>query len=72
MFDSKAFKQSKPSVAVTPKDSSVKPAMMPYTTPPQEMIRERAYQLYERRGRKPGQEEQDWFRAESELLTHER
>ena len=72
MFDPKALKLSKPNVAVTPKDSSVKLAMMPYTAPPQEMIRERAYQLYESRGREPGQEEQDWFRAESELLTHER
>ena len=72
MFDPKALKQSKPNVAVTPKDSSVKLAMMPYTAPPQdsrqEMIRERAYQLYESRGREPGQEEQDWFRAEREFL----
>ena len=30
MFDPKALKQSKPNVAVTPKDSSVKLAMMPY------------------------------------------
>ena len=31
-------------------------------------IRERAYALYERRGRKSGQEEQDWLRAEREVL----
>jgi hypothetical protein len=46
--------------------------MMPYTAPPQEMIRERAYQLYESRGREPGQEEQDWFRAEREFLKQKR
>jgi hypothetical protein len=68
MFDPKALKQSKPNVAVTPKDSSVKLTMMPYTTPPQDVIRERAYELYESRGREPGQEEQDWFRAEGEIL----
>jgi len=72
MFDPKALKQSKPNVAVTPKDSSVKLAMMPNTAPPQAMIRERAYELYESRGREPGQEEQDWFRAEREFLKQKR
>jgi len=68
MFDPKALKQSKPKVVVTPKDSPVKLTMMPNTAPPQDMIRERAYQLYESRGREPGQEEQDWLRAEREFL----
>lgn len=72
MFDPKALKQSKPNVAVTPKDSSVKLAMMPNTAAPCDMIRERAYQLYESRGREPGQEEQDWFRAEKEFLKQKR
>ena len=72
MFDPKALKQSKPNVAVTPKDSFVKLAMMPNTAPPQAMIRERAYELYESRGREPGQEEQDWFRAEREFLIQKR
>ncbi len=31
-------------------------------------IRLRAYDLYERRGCAPGQEEQDWFAAEREVL----
>jgi hypothetical protein len=35
---------------------------------PRTKIRERAYELYESRGREPGQDEQDWFRAEKELL----
>jgi DUF2934 family protein len=68
MFDPKALKQSKPNVAVTPKDSSVKLAMLSNTAQPEDMIRERAYELYESRGREPGQEEQDWFRAEREFL----
>jgi hypothetical protein len=72
MFDPKALKQSKQNVAVTPKSSSVKLAMMPNTTPSQDMIRERAYELYESRGREPGQEEQDWFRAEREFLKQKR
>jgi Protein of unknown function (DUF2934) len=32
-------------------------------------IRERAYELYEERGRMPGQETEDWFRAEREVLA---
>jgi hypothetical protein len=32
-------------------------------------IRLRAYELYERRGCFPGQEEQDWFAAEREVLA---
>jgi hypothetical protein len=31
------------------------------------MIRARAYDLYESRGREPGQDEQDWLRAEQEI-----
>jgi hypothetical protein len=72
MFDPKALKQSKPNVAVKPTNSPVGLAMMQHTAPPQDMIRERAYELYERRGREPGQEEQDWFRAEREFLKQKR
>jgi len=32
-------------------------------------IRERAYALYEERGCTPGQETEDWFRAEREVLA---
>jgi len=35
-------------------------------------IRERAYALYESRGRKSGEGEQDWLRAEQEILRRER
>jgi Protein of unknown function (DUF2934) len=34
----------------------------------QEMIRARAYELYESRGRENGQDEDDWLRAEQEIL----
>ena len=46
--------------------------MMSGTIPSQDRIRERAYQLYERRGREPSQDEQDWLRAEQEILKRER
>ncbi|HXZ41093.1 MAG TPA: DUF2934 domain-containing protein [Terriglobales bacterium] len=32
-------------------------------------IRQRAYELYEERGCAPGQETEDWFRAEREVLA---
>jgi hypothetical protein len=32
-------------------------------------IRQRAYELYEERGCTPGQETEDWFRAEQEVLA---
>lgn len=47
-------------------------AMMPDAVPSQDMIRARAYELYERRGREAGQDEQDWLRAEQEILKAER
>jgi hypothetical protein len=40
----------------------------PDAVPSQETIRARAYELYEIRGRETGQDEQDWLRAEQEIL----
>ena len=39
---------------------------------PQELdhqIRERAYELYEERGREEGHDEEDWYRAKEELTV---
>lgn len=73
MIISKAPKQKKSSIAVVLQNSLNTPAMMPDALPSQEnaRIRERAYELYERRGRNPGDEEQDWLRAERETLRRE-
>jgi hypothetical protein len=46
-------------------------AVMPDTVSSQDLIRMRAYELYESRGREPGQDEQDWLRAEQEILKAE-
>jgi hypothetical protein len=67
MIDPKA-KQPKPNIVVGPKNSAGKVAMMPDLVASQDTIRGRAYELYESRGREPGQDEQDWLRAEQELL----
>ena len=35
-----------------------------------EMIRDRAYQIYECRGREPGHDLDDWVQAEGEIKIH--
>jgi Protein of unknown function (DUF2934) len=35
----------------------------------EQAIRERAYELYEQRGREDGRAEEDWFQAELEILS---
>jgi len=69
MIDPKASKQPKPNTFVDSKRSSGKMAIMQNTIRSQEMIRARAYELYEGRGREPGQDEQDWLLAEQEILN---
>jgi len=68
MFDPKANKQAKAPVVVPSKSSHGEMAMMPDAVPSDSKIRERAYELYQSRGCEPGQDEQDWLRAERELL----
>jgi hypothetical protein len=36
--------------------------------PSQDLIRERAFELYENRGKENGGDKQDWHRAEQEIL----
>jgi Protein of unknown function (DUF2934) len=71
MIDSKV-KQPQPKIVVGPKSSTGNVAKMPDTVPSQDRTRERAYELYESRGREPGHDEQDWLRAEQETLKRER
>ena len=72
MFDPKEQKQTAPKTAVLAKNPSAKVTKMPDTVAPQDRIRERAYELYESRGRESGQDEQDWLRAEREILKQGR
>lgn len=69
MSDPKVNKQLQPKIVAGSKSSPGKVAMMSDPVRSQDMIRERAYELYEKRGREPGQDEQDWFRAEREILN---
>jgi hypothetical protein len=68
MFDPKANKQPKTAAAPAPKGSLDELAVKPAVFPQQNQIRDRAYELYESRGREPGQDERDWLRAEKEIL----
>jgi hypothetical protein len=70
MIVSKAHKQAKPSIAVDSQTSLGRVASKPGALPAQETarIKERAYQLYEVGGREHGHDEQDWLRAEQEIL----
>jgi len=82
MIDSKGQKEPQPKIVVDPKStdpkssgpkrSTGKVATMSGTVPSQDRIRVRAYELYQSRGREPGQDEQDWLRAEREILKRER
>jgi hypothetical protein len=70
MIVSKVHKQAKPSIAVDSQTSLRAVASKPAALPSQETarIRERAYELYEVGGREHGHDEQDWLRAEQEIL----
>jgi hypothetical protein len=68
----KPHKQPNPKIVVGPKNSPAKITMMAGTVPLQDKIRQRAYELYESRDRKPGQDVQDWFRAEQEISKQKR
>jgi Protein of unknown function (DUF2934) len=72
MFDSKTQKTQKINNVIVSKGSLARVATMAAPASSQDAIRERAFELYESRGREPGQDEQDWFRAEREILKSER
>ena len=72
MKDPKLLKPPNPKIVVGSKSSPAKITMMAGTVPLQDKIRQRAYELYENRDRKPGQDVQDWLRAEQGISKQER
>jgi DUF2934 family protein len=63
-------KQPRPKKVIGPEKTPVQNELtMPSPLPSQDKVRARAYELFESRGRKPGQDKQDWFRAEQEILN---
>jgi hypothetical protein len=72
MFDPKASKRPKSKTPASPKSSPPKMTSPSAPVPSHDRIRERAYQLYENRGRQDGQAQQDWFMAERQVLNQHR
>ena len=68
MINPNSHKQPIAKTPGKPQSSPSHLAVMPDTVPSHDLIRARAYELYESRGRETGQGEQDWLRAEQEIL----
>ena len=71
MINPNSHKQPIPKTLGSSQSSPGHLVTMPDTVPSQDMIRARAYELYESRGPETGQDEQDWLRAEQEILKPE-
>ena len=71
MIYAKTHAQNRPKIVVDPK-SAAGEELLRDSGASQERVRERAYELYESRGREPGQDRQDWLRAEREVLNPKR
>ncbi|MBZ5569242.1 MAG: DUF2934 domain-containing protein [Acidobacteriia bacterium] len=72
MYDFRPSPKPKPTTFASPKSTPPKKTSIPATVPSPNRIRERAYELFESRGREHGQAEQDWLRAEQEMRAHQR
>lgn len=57
--------QKQPKAKTSPASKSAAPELCAS----QDSIRERAFQIYESRGSKPGHDTQDWLRAEIQILA---
>ena len=68
MADSKAKKRSKRDHVNGSKRAPAEGTKLTSDGLSQELIRERAFELYEGRGREHGRDKQDWHRAEEEIL----
>ena len=71
MIVSKAQKQPKLNkvVIVAPQASAAKIAALPKVCV-HIQVRERAFEIFEMRGSRHGHDQQDWFRAERQILAH--
>jgi hypothetical protein len=72
MTGTNVHKQPQPKTVIAPKSFTSSVTTMQTTAPSPDRIRERAYELYESRGCEPGQDKQDWLRAEQEILKRAR
>ena len=66
MLDRNVIKRSKPNAFSGKTYMPIPPNSI---TPSQDQIRQRAYELYELRGRQDGSSQQDWLEAERQMLA---
>ena len=66
MLDRSVPKHAKPDTSPSKRHMPTPPNAI---TPSHDQIRQRAYELYELRGRQDGFSEQNWFEAEQQLLA---
>jgi hypothetical protein len=71
MISSQATAPTMPKTLNVTKQPFVQPAPIAGMAGLENKIRERAYQLYEDRGREPGRDTEDWAQAEREI-AHQR
>jgi hypothetical protein len=73
MIVSRVQKQTKLNQVAAPQVSPAKSAPVTASAPrvqaSQDRIRERAFEIYEKRGSEHGDDMQDWFRAERQILA---
>ena len=72
VHDLRTSTKQKPTTPASAKSTPPKVTFLPDQVPLHDRIRERAYELYESRGREHGKDEQDWLRAEQEIRAHQR
>jgi elongation factor P--beta-lysine ligase len=72
MIVSKVQKQPKLNkvVVVAPQAFAAMTGALAQVSASQDRIRERAFEIYEKRGSNSGNDMQDWLRAERQILTH--
>jgi hypothetical protein len=75
MIVSRVQKQPKTNkvVVIAPQNVPAKPAKNAASAPrvhaSPDRVRERAFEIFEKRGSQPGHDLQDWFRAERQILA---
>jgi hypothetical protein len=63
--------QKHPKVKTSPASKSAAPEIFATRDMIPDMIRDRAFQIYESRGSEPGNDKQDWLRAEMQIAERE-
>ncbi len=68
MLHTQGQNSPQPETPVIPKSRNYKVTPIATTILSRNAIQERAFEIYESRGRLPGQDVQDWLRAEQEIV----